>query len=141
MEEKTTSYVLAFRGDIRDIATLVHIYEDRYNIRVRSKSTIVRYAVEDYVGLLCRNLKIGKFKTVHEAKAFLSQRNLLEFSKSRSHLHTAMQDESKSLDAVDLERDERLLPDNILDYVNDPETIKRAEELHQEKKGGDDADD
>ena len=135
MNEVKNSYVLAFRGDIRDVATLVMVYEDKLGIRLRNKSTILRHAVADYASVLARSFKVEKFKTAHDAKAFLSQRGLLEVERSRLRTAKAMALESVELDETDLQTSEAVIPDEVLKLVEDEETRKRAEEL---TKGGDD---
>ena len=68
-----------FRGDMRDIATLVHIYEDLLNTPIRTKATIMRLVAHDYAELLVENIdKAKKFESTDEAYRFLRQRRLME---------------------------------------------------------------
>jgi len=133
LNEGKTSYVLAFRGDIRDVATLVRIYEDHFGMRLNNKSTVIRYAITDYTGLLSRNFKVEKFKTAHEAKAFLAQRGLLETDRSRLRTAKAMALESVELDESDINPSDAIIPEDVLNLAHDPEVKKRADEL---TKGG-----
>ena len=138
-EEISRSLVINFRGDIKAVAALVAFY-DRLGFPPKSKSAIIRMTVSDFADLLIQQGKVEAFRTFSEAYSFLSQRNLIDDRKGRIGRMKEMAQESITLDAVELERDERLLPDNIMEIAADPETLKRGEELHEttrEEEGGD----
>jgi hypothetical protein len=121
-----------FRGDIRDIATLVAIYEDRLGFRLASKSAIVRLALMDYTKVLARSLGVDVFENTEDAYKFLRQRNLIATKDARTTRMKKIIEENVLVEEGELSRDERALPVEVEELIKDPETAKRAEEL----KGG-----
>ena len=70
-----------FRGDIRDVATLVHIYEDLLDTPIHAKSTVIRLALHDFADILSKQMeKAHKFESTEEAYRFLLQRQLMDSS-------------------------------------------------------------
>ena len=68
-----------YRGDMRDIATLIHIYEDLLNTPIRTKATLMRLVAHDYAELLVENIdKAKKFESTDEAYRYLRVQRLME---------------------------------------------------------------
>ena len=127
--EVKRTLVMNFRGDLRDIALLVAVYEDIYKHRITSKSSAVRMAVADYASILRKKyneeLPIAKdFNSTHYAEQFLIQRGLLRASDledGKQNRVDAISLELVDSPAVDLTELEKKL--------SDPDVVKRAEEL------------
>lgn len=136
-KEKAIPRTLAmnFRGDIRDIATLVSIYEDRLGFRIPSKSAIIRLALSDYVSVLSSSLKEKKFESTTEAYRFLRQRHLISLEDSKVGLMKEIIKENVVIEEDELQAEPRVISPEVERMMKDPKTVKRAEELS--KKGGD----
>ena len=123
---------LNFRGDVRDIALLVAVYEDIHHKRIVSKATVIRLAISDYAALLTKKyadtIPIAKeFKSTNDAIQFLRQRGLMQdkdFKENKKERVDAI-----NLDLLD-ELDERVL--NTSKLEQSPDVVKRAGELAQD---------
>ncbi len=119
-----------FRGDICDVATLIHIYSDILDVKANSKASFVRIAVSDYCSVLLSSFpKAKKFSNTEEALRFLHQRNLMNEGDEDLLLRKSRLDKIVTEDR-DLVSD-IVLPESIATPLVGEEVKKRAKELEE----------
>ena len=124
-----------FRGDMRDVATLVHIYEDLLGFKIPSKSTLIRVAITDFRKLLMEHVEGAEYiESTAEAYRFLLQRGLMAESETllKKSRTDKMVGEGETIGTIGVNLPEGL--EEALEKAmkgDDPAIAKRAEELSQ----------
>ena len=122
MKEVKKNVVLSFRGDLKDIADLVLVFESLFGERVHSKSEVIRVAVSEYAELLRLKFKdkVKFFPSLDSAVDYLVSLGLLSVAELKRN---AAKLRGAKLEEIDVPVSRIPLP------TADEEVRKRAREL------------